>query len=242
MKRDKKRSRWRSFIAVGLILILLMGLYVGWELKRSSDSLTVTEYTVSCDKITEPIRFVYLSDLHDHEFGQKNENLAERVREESPDFILLGGDILNFYSENADIPLQLVGKLSEIAPVYYTIGNHELEYLTERGEAVYLNPEDKSWSPIEIPRDVEGSFRKACEEAGAVFLQREYDELTVKGQRIRIGGLYEYAFGKGGGKNSSPEFFSCGGDCFLFEGFCGYGRSQDLPGPQTGFFHFQQRL
>ena len=204
MKREKKRGRWKIFIAVGLGLILFLGIYVGWELRRSSDSLTVTEYTVSCDRITEPIRFVYLSDLHGHEFGQKNENLAERVRDESPDFILLGGDILNSYSENADIPVQLVGKLSEIAPVYYTIGNHELEYLTERGEAVYLNPEDKSWSPIEIPRDVEGSFRKACEETGAVFLQREYDEITVKGQRIRIGGLYEYAFGKGGSKNSSP--------------------------------------
>ena len=203
MKRDKKRGRWKVFIAVGLGLILLMGIYVGWELKRSSDSLTVNEYTVSCDKITQPIRFVYLSDLHDNEFGQENENLVEQVRAEAPDFILLGGDILNSYSENAEIPVQLVGKLSEIAPVYYTIGNHELEYLTERGEVVYLDPEDKAWSPIGIPRDVEGSFRKACEDAGAVFLQREYDELTVKGQKIRIGGLYEYAFGKGG-SNSSP--------------------------------------
>ena len=204
MKRNKKRSRWKILIAVGLVLILLLGIYGGWELKRSSDSLTVNEYTVSCDKITEPIRFVYLSDLHGHEFGPENESLAERVRAEAPDFILLGGDILNSYSESADIPIQLVGKLSKIAPVYYTIGNHELEYLTERGEVIYLNPEDKPWSPIVIPPDMEGSFRKACEDAGAVFLQREYDELTVKGQKIRIGGLYEYAFGKGGGRNSSP--------------------------------------
>ena len=105
MKRNKKRSRWKILIAVGLVLILLLGIYGGWELKRSSDSLTVNEYTVSCDKITEPIRFVYLSDLHGHEFGPENESLAERVRAEAPDFILLGGDILNSYSGTKVTPL-----------------------------------------------------------------------------------------------------------------------------------------
>lgn len=204
MKRNDIKARRKIAAAAVLVILLLAVIYVRWEIVRSSDSLTVNEYTVFCEKITQPIRFVYISDLHGHEFGAENEKLVERVRAEAPDFILLGGDILNSYSENADIPVQLVEKLCEIAPVYYTIGNHELEYLTERGEAVYLNPADKAWSPIEVPTGVEGSLRQAVEEAGAVFLQREYDELIVKGQKIRIGGLYEYAFGKGGGNISPP--------------------------------------
>lgn len=204
MEKNDKKARWRLAGAVVPVLVLFAVMYVRWEVVRSSDSLTVNEYTVFCEKITQPVRFVYLSDLHDHEFGTDNEALVRQVRAEAPDFILLGGDILNSYSENADTPICLVEKLCEIAPVYYTIGNHELEYLGDHGEAVYLNPEDKAWSPIEVPSGMEGSLRQEVEEAGAIFLQREYDELTVRGQKIRIGGLYEYAFGQGGENIALP--------------------------------------
>ena len=38
------------------------------------------------------------------------------------------GDMLNGSSSSASVPLELIELLKETAPVYYALGNHELEY------------------------------------------------------------------------------------------------------------------
>ena len=79
---------------------------------------------------------VLISDLHDHQFGRNNEKLAEKIQEQSPDLIIIDGDMINDDSENADTAVEVVHALKEIAPVYYSYGNHEYAYM-EAGHTDY---------------------------------------------------------------------------------------------------------
>ena len=137
--------------------------------------LTVSEFTVASSKISEPFRMVLVSDLHDHQFGRNNEKLAEKIKEQSPDLIIIDGDMINEDSENADTAVEAVRALKEIAPVYYSYGNHEYAYM----EAGHTDLQDE------------------LEEAGAVVLNYQSIDLEVNGNPIRLGGLYEYGFESG---------------------------------------------
>ena len=111
-----------------LLIILLLAVYILISLWVSSNLLTVREFTAEFG-VEHPIRTVVIADLHDHEFGEDNEELIEKIRQISPDLILMDGDILNAESENADVPLTLIESLTDTAPIYYALGNHEIDYM-----------------------------------------------------------------------------------------------------------------
>lgn len=152
-----------------LILACLASIWVSYNW------LTVSHFTVQSSKISEPFRIVLISDLHEHQFGRGNEKLAEKIREQSPDLIIIDGDMINSDSENADTAVELVRALKETAPVYYSFGNHEYSYM-EAGH---------------------GDLTEELEAAGAVVLNYQSIDIDVKGNPVRLGGLYEYGFETG---------------------------------------------
>ncbi|MGN0299123.1 MAG: metallophosphoesterase, partial [Lachnospiraceae bacterium] len=122
------------------------------------------------EKIHSPIRIVFIADLHDREFGKGNERLIERMKELDPDLILMVGDLINDSSENLNVATHLIESLQEVAPIYVSMGNQELAYEERTGQDV------------------------AEELAGAVVLDLAYQDIQINGQRIRLGGIYDYAF------------------------------------------------
>ena len=152
-----------------LILACLASIWVSYNW------LTVSHFTVQSSKISEPFRIVLVSDLHEHQFGRGNEKLAEKIREQSPDLIIIDGDMINGDSENADTAVELVRALKETAPVYYSFGNHEYSYM-EAGH---------------------GDLTEELEAAGAVVLNYQSIDIDIKGNPVRLGGLYEYGFETG---------------------------------------------
>ena len=152
-----------------LILACLASIWVSYNW------LTVTHFTVRSSKISEPFRIVLVSDLHEHQFGRDNEKLAVKIREQSPDLIVIDGDMINGDSENADTAVELVRALKEAAPVYYSFGNHEYSYMEAGHE----------------------DLTEELEAAGAVVLNYQSIDIDVKGNQIRLGGLYEYGFETG---------------------------------------------
>lgn len=138
----------------------------------SYNCLTVSEFTVTSPRVTSPLRLVMVSDLHDHEFGTGNRRLAERIRELAPDAILLVGDLLNKDSQDGRVASELIGKLVDLAPVYISYGNQEEDYMALTGK----------------------DLKAEWEALGAVVLDEEYVDLEIHGSRIRLGGLYDYAF------------------------------------------------
>ena len=147
----------------------------------STNLLTLREYEFETEKTEQDVKMVLLSDLHDHEFGAYNEKLVRKVREQKPDLILLDGDFLNETSLNANIPCELIAGLVKIAPVCFSLGNHEEAYM-------------KNDHPELIPQ---------LEKAGAIVLEKEYIDLNIRGTDLRLGGMYDYAFGMGGNNDAS---------------------------------------
>lgn len=163
------------------IIIIVLIVYVAGSVFISYNYLTVNEFSVDTGKCGEAVTAVVISDLHDHEFGADNWRLAEKIEEIQPDLILMDGDMLNEASEDASVPLELIGQLKDTAPVYYALGNHELGYM-ENG-----HPE----------------LTGELEAAGAVVLDKTYVDIEVNGNKVRIGGMYDYAFGLNGNNDAS---------------------------------------
>ena len=162
----------KRVIKVLLIAVIFLFLIVLIDIWISYNWLTVSNFTVTSSKISEPFRIVLISDLHNHEFGSSNAKLVERIQEQSPDLVIIDGDMINGDSENDNVAVEVVRALSETAPVYYSLGNHEYDY-------------------IEAGHD---GLQSDLEEAGAVVLNYQSVDIEVKGNPIRLGGLYEYGF------------------------------------------------
>ncbi len=85
--------------------------------------------TVSCYKkrmgLERPITLVQLSDLHNARFGNEQKRLLDRVRAQSPDAIVLTGDIIDDTKGGYEPALELARGCAAIAPTYFVTGNHE---------------------------------------------------------------------------------------------------------------------
>lgn len=161
------KKRFLIYILIGLVILAAAG---AWSLYASKHSLSESVYEIPSSKISSPIRIVQLTDLHNSEFGQDNQELVDRVAAREPDLILVTGDLLNQEEETTEIATTLIRGLAGIAPVYVSYGNHEVGHERRYGT----------------------DLRALYTEAGATVLEFDYIDLTVKGQQIRLGGLYGY--------------------------------------------------
>ena len=171
-------------------MIAFISLLVSWKL------LSVSHYEYSISKLQHEITIVQLSDLHNNQFGKDNCRLLKKIEQESPDIILMTGDMLNSYEERTDIVTDLVKDASQIAPVYYSMGNHEIDYMENFGS---------------------DSLKQKLEEAGAVVLDGEYIDTEIAGQQIRIGGIYGYVLSKELQDGSEQKFMEDFQDTDLFK-------------------------
>lgn len=96
-------------------------------------NFVVEESVISSPKIHQKKTFVFITDVHDKEFGPANQRLLEAVRDARPDGVLLGGDLMVSKGEgDLDVSFRLLEGLSGLAPVFYGMGNHELRLRLER--------------------------------------------------------------------------------------------------------------
>lgn len=133
-------------------------------------------------RLSEPVRLAVLADLHESLDEADRQKLVALVEEAAPDLILLDGDMLNGDSADAADVCTLTERLSQIAPVYCALGNHEIAYL-EAGTSPLL---------------------EKLEQAGAAVLEQSFVDLKL-GSGIRLGGLYEYAFAQDDFNTCDPD-------------------------------------
>lgn len=167
--KQKKRHRWwKILLAVFAVLLLLTGA----ELLCSNYAITVSRYTVSSEKVTGSFRIVFLSDLHGREFGTGNKRLLEKIEAEKPNLICLVGDIFNSDADETEIAAMcaLIHSATEIAPVYFSLGNHENDYIKGHGSGLL----------------------DQIAETGATVLDTEYKDIEINGVPVRLGGYMGY--------------------------------------------------
>lgn len=119
----KRKTR---IILISAALLLLMALII-WTLWANT-ALEVTEYSIFGTDLPETFdgfRIAQVSDLHNAEFGEKNEELLELLRQAQPDIIAITGDLIDSRRTDVDVALAFVREAVKIAPCYYVTGNHE---------------------------------------------------------------------------------------------------------------------
>lgn len=132
---------------------------------------SVETVTVASDKIAADRTFVYLSDLHNNEFGTDNRELVDAIHSLEPDAVLCGGDMMvTKGAMDVKTPLRLLEQLAAVYPVFYGNGNHENRM---------------TWQ-----RDVYGSlyetYKAALKNMGVVYLE---DRTKPFGDDILISGV-----------------------------------------------------
>lgn len=157
-------------LILAFVVLLTVSILVGRSFYQSKYSLICTSYRLQTDKIQEPVRILQITDLHNSMFGEKNEEFIDLAVKQSSDLILITGDLLNSSESRTDISTDLISDLCSIAPVYISLGNHDMEYKQNYG--------------IDIVQ--------LYEDAGAIVLDRQYQDIIVNGQKIRLGGIYGY--------------------------------------------------
>lgn len=130
-------------------------------------------YRLNSKKIKSPVKLVMLADLHNQEYGAGNELLLGKIREISPDFVCLAGDMLIGHTQKSFEPAQrLVRSLAEEFPVFYGLGNHE----------------SRMRQDVKIYKDRYDRYMEPLKKAGVHVLVNERADITVGENRFSVFG------------------------------------------------------
>lgn len=123
-----------------IAVIFILGAAAVAFLQWSRKSIVTTTYQYAHKKIPaqfEGFRIVHVSDLQSEYFGRKQKNLLRAVKNGNPDIIVFTGDLLDRNHTDFDASMTAIKGLSEIAPVYFIDGNHELALPAEDVQHFY---------------------------------------------------------------------------------------------------------
>lgn len=164
---------WKKIAVSGMgMLFLVLG-----ESIRECHSFRMTHYDLKFSgkhRKGRENRIIFLSDLHNQVYGSSNDILLDEIRKAGPELILIGGDML-ISKKNAlpDHALEFIRQLPEIAPVYYSLGNHE----------------QRLKSNIEKYGSLMYYYMKELTAAGVRFLENDSVDISLNGSELRITGL-----------------------------------------------------
>lgn len=158
-------------------MILAAAACVGFEIHREVTRFRVVTYKIRSPKLKgldSPERIVFLSDLHNQEYGEHNALLLEKIHEIQPALILIGGDM---FVKKKSCPyepaLRFVQELAKSFPVYYANGNHE--------QMRKDNPEEYGQSYED--------YKRTLERAGVHFVENDSMDFLLEQCRINVTGL-----------------------------------------------------
>ncbi len=133
-----RKRRKRLLLVIPCLLLLALAVYVGSEI-LANRHFEISRYYLESEKVDTPVKIAVLSDLHSMEYGTGNSELIEAIRTEQPDLIAMIGDMVNDDDTDFMVIRNLCRALVEIAPVYYTLGNHEGTLMYGRLDPVALD-------------------------------------------------------------------------------------------------------
>ena len=133
---------------------------------------SVEAAAIVSDKIYRDRTIVFLSDLHNNEFGCTNQKLVQAIHGLKPDAVLCGGDMMVSKKGSRDIqvPPRLFEQLAARYPVFYGNGNHENRMTWRRD--IYGNLYEE--------------YKGALQKMGVTYLE---DDTVPLGEDILITGV-----------------------------------------------------
>lgn len=164
-------------IKIILIIVAVFIVYCLIEMIRELRDFRVTKYRICSQKlngIKREKKIIFLSDLHNRMYGEENERLLESIRNQHPDLILIGGDMLVRKDRNSyDKTVHFLAKLPGICPVYCANGNHEqkLKELPDKYEQSYEE------------------YKKALTASGIHMLENASETVKLDEVPVKLSGL-----------------------------------------------------
>lgn len=159
-----------------LVLVVAVVLFFWWGY-RENQHLVITRYQIYSKEIPRAFdgsKIAFLSDLHNNEFGEKNQRLKEALLTEKPDMVLIGGDMLiGKPGAPYSVPLELILWIKKHFSMVYGMGNHE--YRVRQNTILY--------------QTLYQEYAKALKKKGIAILDNERRYWEKDGQRIVIYGL-----------------------------------------------------
>ncbi len=115
-----------KFIPALVSLVSFISTLAWFRSEYEKETLTVVRYKIPTKKISSNKCFVFLSDMHEHEFGAENNILIKAIDKIKPDAILIGGDLVTVKNKSSLSKSKfLCEKLAKKYKVFYANGNHE---------------------------------------------------------------------------------------------------------------------
>lgn len=135
-KKNRVKSKLKTIITIVLVVLVIFGCLTNYNL---NNQLRPVFYQVQSSKVVDNVRIVAVSDMHLKEFGENNTRLVEKIASYHPDIIAIVGD-MNI-DDNPDYApvINLCARLNEVAPLYYSLGNHEFEAMLFNDSQIYYD-------------------------------------------------------------------------------------------------------
>lgn len=130
----------------------------------------ITKHNLIFDSLPKEFsgkKIIQLADLHTKTFGKNNNRLIKAVKKQMPDYILLCGDMVSRDCSEFTSLENLLCSLSEICPVYYSLGNHE----------------------IDMPAKKKTKLFATIKRANVTLLNNETNIIKIGGSFIQIAGI-----------------------------------------------------
>jgi len=147
-------------------LLALAAVFLGYAVFENTIALTVRREKIS-DGSGNTLKVAHIADLHKKRFGRGNVRLCERVKAESPDMIIISGDIVSRTQKDLSAVRSALEQFCRIAPVYMIFGNHEQS----------------------LPEEKRRELLRAIAESGAVLLRNDSISVNIRGRSMNIHGL-----------------------------------------------------
>lgn len=168
MKVTKIREINFLKLIVWLTVAVIVVLLTVWVIDGfRQDRFDVSFYNVKTNKVTESVKIVMISDLHNKVFGKNNDELISKIKDLSPDMIVIAGDMNISGVEDYSTAVDVTARLVEVAPVYYGYGNHEFYEIIQKNSQI-------------------GTELK---ETGANVLSNQYINVDIKSNNFAIGAM-----------------------------------------------------
>lgn len=170
-----KRVVWCIMMLLNIITIIaVISYFCGFFL------IDISRYNIISKKIPSAFngfKILQLSDLHNRTFGKNNSRLLKKIEKETPDIIVLTGDMVSANSSDWDNFLSLSREISKKYPTYFILGNHE-----------------QSMGVIRLSH-----FLNSLKATGVKILNNDMEEIGINDEKINLYGLFydvEYYKGK----------------------------------------------
>lgn len=121
MKKIQSLKKKHIVLICVLLVVLAIGVWIFW----TNTNIIVSHISIKNEKIPkefENFKIAQVSDLHNHQWGNK---LIDRLEKERPNIIVITGDLVDSSHTDFDIAMEFINKSLKIAPIYYVTGNHE---------------------------------------------------------------------------------------------------------------------